>query len=99
MIAVTVYSKPACVQCTATKRDFDKKGVAYTEVDLTQDDAALARLTALGYAQVPVIITDLDQWTGFRPDKHGELIAALAARAAENVAAVEVAIDTEMVAA
>ena len=37
-MSITVYSKPACVQCTATTRSLDAKGVAYTVVDLTEDD-------------------------------------------------------------
>ena len=33
---VTVYSKPACVQCDATYRALDKHGIAYDVVDLTR---------------------------------------------------------------
>lgn len=67
-MAVTVYSKPACVQCTATTRALDQKGVDYTIIDLTQDDEAMARVTALGYRQAPVVIAGADHWAGFRPD-------------------------------
>lgn len=38
---VTVYSKPACVQCDATDRALDKHGMDYDVVDLTQDPTAL----------------------------------------------------------
>ncbi|WP_235778607.1 glutaredoxin-like protein NrdH [Sinomonas notoginsengisoli] len=72
---VTVYTKPACVQCNATYRALDKKGIAYKSVDVTQDPQALERLKALGYLQAPVVVTDTDNWSGFRPDK----IAAIAA--------------------
>lgn len=68
-MSVTVYSKPSCVQCTATYRALDRQGVAYTVVDLSQDEAALAKVRDLGYQQVPVVITDADHWAGFRPDK------------------------------
>lgn len=67
-MSVTVYSKPACVQCTATTRALDQKGVDYTIIDLTQDDEAMARVTALGYRQAPVVIAGADHWAGFRPD-------------------------------
>ncbi|HET6268511.1 MAG TPA: glutaredoxin domain-containing protein, partial [Arthrobacter sp.] len=33
---VTVYTKPACVQCNATYRALDKKGITYQSVDITQ---------------------------------------------------------------
>ena len=36
-MTVTVYSKPACVQCNATVRALDKKGIEY-DVDLTAED-------------------------------------------------------------
>lgn len=71
---VTVYTKPACVQCNATYRALDKKGITYQSVDVTQDPEALERLKAMGYMQAPVVVTDADHWSGFRPDK----IAAIA---------------------
>ena len=45
---VTVYSKPACVQCDATYRALDKKGIEYTVVDISADVDALERVRALG---------------------------------------------------
>ena len=75
---ITVYSKPMCVQCDATKRALNKTGLAYTVVDLTEDAEALARVKSLGYMAAPVVITGNDHWSGFRPDK----IKALAAAAA-----------------
>ncbi len=70
---VTVYSKPACVQCTATTRALDRRGVAYRVVDLTEDAAAMEHVTALGYRQAPVVVVGDEHWAGFRPDKIGLL--------------------------
>lgn len=81
-MTVTVYTKPACVQCNATYRALDKKGIAYQSVDMSQDAEALERVRAMGYMQAPVVITDADHWSGFRPDK----IEALAQSAAASVA-------------
>ena len=76
MITVTVYSKPACVQCNATYRALEKKGIAYETVDLSKDAQALERIRALGYMQAPVIITETgDHWSWFRPDKIEKLAA------------------------
>lgn len=65
---ITVYSKPACVQCTATTRALDAKGIGYQLVDLTTDDEAMKQVVALGYRQAPVIVAGDTHWAGFRPD-------------------------------
>lgn len=72
-MTVTVYTKPACVQCNATYRALDKKGITYQSVDITEDPAALERLLSLGFQQAPVVVTDADSWSGFRPDKIAEI--------------------------
>lgn len=71
---VTVYSKPGCVQCNATYRALDSKGIIYNTVDVSQDSEALVRIQALGYMQAPVVVTDVDHWSGFRPDKIENII-------------------------
>lgn len=81
-MTVTVYTKPACVQCNATYRALDKKGVTYESVDISTDPDALERLKALGYMQAPVVVTEADHWSGFRPDK----IASIADAASSSVA-------------
>jgi glutaredoxin-like protein NrdH len=68
-MAITVYSKPSCVQCTATYRALDKKGIEYEIFDVSVDEKALEAVKSLGYMQAPVVITDDDHWSGFRPDK------------------------------
>lgn len=75
---ITVYSKPACVQCTATTREMDKKGIEYQYVDLTEDDAAMETVANMGYRQAPVVVAGDDHWAGFRPDKIGALAQASA---------------------
>lgn len=69
----TVYSKPNCPACDATKRQFDKRGVAYEAVDITQDEAAFQLVRDLGHQQVPVVVAGTDHWSGFRPEKIKEL--------------------------
>lgn len=72
-MTITVYSKPACVQCTATTRALDARGLAYDVVDLTLDAEAMARVQAMGYRQAPVVIAGDAHWAGFRPDMIGTL--------------------------
>lgn len=81
-MTITVYSKPACVQCNATYRALDKAGHEYTIVDISLDAEARDHVMSLGYLQAPVVIAGGEHWSGFRPDR----IAALAERAASAVA-------------
>lgn len=68
-MAITVYSKPNCVQCSATRRALDKAGLVYETVDISLDAEALEQVTSLGYAQAPVVVVGEEHWSGFRPDK------------------------------
>lgn len=72
-MSITVYTKPGCVQCDATKRTLNKSGITYNLVDLTEDELAREHVEALGYAQAPVVVTSDDHWSGYRPDKLKEL--------------------------
>lgn len=69
--AITLYTKPACVQCTASKRALD--GITYTTIDVTEDAAARDYVMGLGYLQAPVVVAGQDHWSGFRPDRIREL--------------------------
>lgn len=66
---ITIYTTPNCVQCETTKRWFDKAGVSYATVDLSQDEEAMAKVKSMGYSAAPVVITDTDDWSGFRISK------------------------------
>jgi glutaredoxin-like protein NrdH len=65
-MSLIVYSKPSCVQCTATYRALDAKGIEYTVVDLTTNPAALEYvMDELGYSAAPVVVaSDQDHWSG-----------------------------------
>jgi len=67
-MTITVYSKPACVQCTATTRALDARGLQYQVIDLSEDAAALQQVQEMGYRQVPVVVAGDSHWAGFRPD-------------------------------
>lgn len=75
---ITVYTKPACVQCNATYKALDKAGLDYRVVDITTDDQARDYVMSLGYLQAPVVVAGEQHWSGFRPDR----VKALAATAA-----------------
>ena len=50
-MTVTVFTKPHCPQCDATKRQFTKLGVPFETVDLTQNPSTLEQLQAAGFQQ------------------------------------------------
>ncbi|WPF65728.1 MULTISPECIES: glutaredoxin-like protein NrdH [unclassified Corynebacterium] len=77
-MAITVYTKPACMQCNATKKALDRAGLDYTLVDISLDDEARDYVLALGYLQAPVVEVGGEHWSGFRPERIRELSARVA---------------------
>ncbi|MCS4535271.1 glutaredoxin-like protein NrdH [Corynebacterium sp. HS2168-gen11] len=75
-MSITLYTKPACVQCKATKRALDKAGLDYEMVDISVNEEAREYIMALGYLQVPVVMADGEHWAGFRPERISSLVAA-----------------------
>lgn len=54
---LTIYSTTWCGYCTRLKRQLDREGVAYREVDIDQDPAAHRYVVRVngGYATVPTV--------------------------------------------
>jgi glutaredoxin-like protein NrdH len=75
-MTITVYTKPACVQCTATYKALDKQGITYDSVDISLNTEARDYVMALGYLQAPVVVTENEHWSGFRPDRIKALAGA-----------------------
>lgn len=71
---VTLYSKPNCPKCMATKRDLDKNGIAYTYIDVSESLDAYAYLKSKDILSLPFVETDDEEWTGYRPDKIKTLV-------------------------
>lgn len=73
---ITVFSKPGCVQCTATGRALTSKGLQegkdweYRDLTLPENASALEWVMGdLGYMQAPIVVVDDEtHWSGFRPD-------------------------------
>lgn len=74
--AITVYTKPSCVQCTMTRKQLDKLGIEHQVVDVTADPDAHAYVTGLGYQTAPVVVVNDGErhWAGFSPDKLKALV-------------------------
>ena len=73
---VIVYSKDNCVQCKMTKQELNRHGIEFKEVNLDHVDNAddiRAKLREQGFQATPVVETENETWTGFRPDKIKEI--------------------------
>lgn len=68
----TVYTKPGCPNCVKTMEYFDRKGITYSAVDITEVPEALTYICEdLGYSEVPVVVSadGENHWSGIRMDK------------------------------
>lgn len=66
---ITVFTTPNCVQCQATKRQFDRLGIRYYEVALEKHPELIGQFKEQGHTQAPIVVTDTKVWSGFRLDK------------------------------
>lgn len=83
-VPVTVYTTPNCVQCMMTKKQFDKLGISYDVVDLSQHPEKVAEFKEKGFLAAPIITTDTRTWSGFKPDKIASLANYLKHKNGDN---------------
>lgn len=65
-MTVTLWVKPACSMCDATKRQFEKRGIIYRTKRLDKSPKAVERFLAMGLTSAPIVETDDRRWSGFR---------------------------------
>lgn len=65
---VTVYADAERDDVADTMAELENVGIAYTLVDLTQDENALQHVEELGFTQTPIVEAGTTSWAGFRPD-------------------------------
>lgn len=78
---ITLYSKPSCVQCTATERWLKSKNLRYIKHDVSESDVAYNFISEMGYKQVPVVVVPFgygeqsgQHWSGFNPSELDKLL-------------------------
>lgn len=74
---LTVYTTPNCPGCKMTKRELDKAGAHYNEIDLTTRPDLVEQFRAEGLRSAPVVELGDERVAGFNPAK----IRAIAAQA------------------
>lgn len=82
-MTITVYGRPECNQCTQTKKQLDRKGLSYKEVNI-DEDAEARKMVEDSAAQLhpPTILPmvtvsdskgNVRTWHGFRYDEIKDL--------------------------
>lgn len=74
-MSIIIYTRNDCVQCHATKRAMESRGVAFEMVNIDQVPDAADTLRAQGFRQLPVVVAGDTSWSGFRPDAINRLAA------------------------
>lgn len=75
-MTVTLYSRPNCNPCRATKRKLKALGVDFEELDTSIDPEARAFAMSLGHLESPVVYVNAGHhWSGYRPDRLDALVA------------------------
>lgn len=65
---IIIYTRNNCVQCHATKRALESRGVDFELINIDNQPDAADMLRAQGFRQLPVVVTEETSWSGFRPD-------------------------------
>lgn len=76
MPKITVYSTPGCPYCIRLKDYLKQRGMDFTGIDVSADQAALDKMVSIsGQMGVPVIDVDGKIVVGFDKDKIEKLLA------------------------
>jgi len=78
IMSIIIYTRNNCVQCHATKRAMESRGMVFEMVNIDQQPEAAETLRAQGFRQLPVVIAGETRWSGFRPDMINRLSAQAA---------------------
>ncbi len=73
---VIIYSTPYCGYCQMAKQYLTEKGIAYQEIDVSQDEAAQQEMiNKTNQMGVPVIIVKTEEiMIGFQKEKLNQLL-------------------------
>lgn len=69
----TVYSKNNCAKCRVVKMFLDSNGIAYTEINVDENEAELKRLKDMNISSLPYVESAVGNFVGVQMDKLNEL--------------------------
>ena len=72
---VIVYTTPSCPWCNAVKQYLEERGIPYTEIDVSQDQAAaMEMIRKSGQMGVPVVEINGEIVVGFDRERISKLL-------------------------
>ncbi|MBI1823758.1 MAG: glutaredoxin family protein [Nitrospirae bacterium] len=83
MEEVKIYTTSTCLYCRQAKEYMQKKGIKYTEYDVTKNQDALKEMVKIsGARSVPVITACEEVMIGFDPARLEQMISCIQHRTA-----------------
>ncbi|QQM14608.1 glutaredoxin family protein [Staphylococcus phage MarsHill] len=79
MEQIKFYTKNNCAKCGFSKMFLNNKGVAYTEINIDEDESAKEELLSKGYQSLPVIDFGTDVIVGNDPAKLTQILSTVTA--------------------
>ena len=70
---IKLYTKDNCVKCRLTRMKLVEQDIDFEEHSIDHEAGVADMLREQGFQSAPVVITDNDAWSGFRPNKIEEL--------------------------
>ncbi|AZZ60107.1 glutaredoxin-like protein NrdH [Oenococcus sp. UCMA 16435] len=71
---IKIYTRDDCLQCYMTKKWLNEHKLKYTEINISRDKKYIDYLKSKSVKQTPYVVTDHENWSGFRPNKLALLI-------------------------
>jgi glutaredoxin-like protein NrdH len=68
-VDITVYTRPACGACIATKATLKSIGVEFTVADLADHPEVLEAAKKRDLLSAPIVVAGDEMWSGFDRDK------------------------------
>lgn len=72
-MTVTVYSKDKCQQCKGVKRWLKSNGIAFNEINVSEQPEYIQEVRDLGFTSLPVVKSDDLVFSGLDIPKLNEL--------------------------
>ncbi|MDN6967178.1 glutaredoxin-like protein NrdH [Oenococcus sp. UCMA 17063] len=71
---IKIYTRDDCLQCYMTKKWLNEHKLKYTEINISRDKKYIDYLKSKSVKQTPYVVTNRENWSGFRPNKLALLI-------------------------
>ena len=66
---IKVYTKPDCPQCKMTTMFLIRHHVKFLNINVSENPQYAQSLRDKGYRSVPSVVTECEEWSGFRPER------------------------------